>query len=210
MEDGPDPQAARWDARYAAAEPGGLFGAAPSLWLAMLSGRPDFAPRTALLPADGDGRNGTWLAARGVAVTAVDLSPEATRRAAARDRAAGVAAERITADLADWSPPGDRRWDLAAVLFLHGPPDLRERVVRIAAAALAPGGWLVVEGFAKAQAGGGIGPDAPEKLYSRAELARWSDGLAPVELLEGRVRLDEGPRHSGEAEIVRLAARSLP
>ena len=200
-------QAARWDARYAAAD-GGLFGERPGLWLTMLAGRPDFAPRTALLPADGDGRNGTWLAARGVAVTAVDVSPEATRRARARDRAAGVSPERIVADLASWEPPSERRWEAALLFFLHGPEALRARAVRSAAARLAPGGWLAVEGFATAQAARtGMGPDDPGKLYDLAALRDWAAGLAIIEALEGIVRLDEGPRHDGEAAVVRFLAR---
>ena len=200
-------QAARWDARYGAAK-GGLFGETPAMWLRMVAARADFAPRSAFLPADGDGRNGTWLAARGVAVTAVDLSAEATRRVIARDRAAGVGARRIAADLADWAPGPEERWDMAGVFFLHGPAALRRRVVEMGSRALAPGGWLLVEGFAKAQADcPDVGPDQPGKLYDLAELEAWTGGLVLVEALAGRVRLDEGPRHSGVAEMVRLATR---
>ena len=207
MSQSADDQGARWDARYAAAT-GGLFGEAPCLWLAMLAGRPDFAPGTALLPADGDGRNGTWLAARGVAVTAVDLSAEATRRARARDGAAGVGADRIVADLSRWAPPADRLWDAVLVFFLQGPEALRAHVVRMGARLLAPGGWLAVEGFARAGAGqGGLGPDDPDKLYDLPALARWAAGLTPIEALEGTVRLDEGPRHDGAATVVRFLAR---
>jgi hypothetical protein len=200
-------RAARWDARYAAAG-SGLFGEAPCLWLTMLCGRPDFRPASALLPADGDGRNGTWLAGRGVAVTAIDLSAEATRRARARDAAAGVGAERIAADLEGWAPPPGRSWDAVLIFYLQGPRALRRHAVEAGAAALAPGGWLAVEGFGTAQAGRpDMGPDDPDKLYAPAELAAWAAGLTLVEAMAGRVRLDEGPRHSGEAEIVRFLAR---
>ena len=85
---GPD-----WDARYRAAE-GSLFGDAPNDYLRMICARTDFAPKTALLPADGDGRNGSWLASQGIAVTAFDLSAEATRRAVDRDKVNGVSVER--------------------------------------------------------------------------------------------------------------------
>jgi SAM-dependent methyltransferase len=198
-------KASAWDRRYAAAT-GGLFGDQPNLYLRAILSRPDCAPNSALMLADGDGRNGTWVAAHGIAVTAVDHSREATRRAEARDRAAGVSAERIVADLADWSP-GARRWDMAAILFLHGPETLRRHAVETAADALAPGGWLVIEGFATAQAGGAFGPDDPDKLYDLATLRGWVPGLTPVEALDGVVALDEGPRHAGEAAVIRLCAR---
>lgn len=195
-----------WDARYAAAE-GGLFGDEPNAWLTMVLGRPDVAPRSMLLPADGDGRNGTWVARRGVAVTALDLSAEATRRAMARDAAAGVTAERIAADLLQWWPEPGRTWESAAILFLHGPEALRARALAVASAALAPGGWLILEGFATAQAEGDMGPRDSDRLYDPDWLAAAVPGLDVHDLLTGRARLDEGPLHRGEAQVVRLLAR---
>jgi hypothetical protein len=204
---GPEDQAARWDARYAAAE-GGLFGDRPNDYLRMIAARGDFRAETALMLADGDGRNSTWLAREGLTVTAVDLSAEATARAKARDRRAGVAVRRITADLAEWAPAPGRNWQAATILYLHGPEALRLRALETAAGALAPGGWLVVEGFSTAQAAGEIGPDDPDKLYDPQWLFGWAEArLSIVEALAGRVRLDEGARHAGLAEVVRLAAR---
>ena len=195
-----------WDSRYAAAS-GGLFGDDPNLWLTMALGRPDVAPRSMLLPADGDGRNGTWVARRGVAVTGLDLSGEATRRAMARDAAAGVTAERIAADLMHWSHEAGRTWESAAILFLHGPETLRARALSVAAAALAPGGWLILEGFATAQADGEMGPRDADRLYEADWLAAAVPGLVIHDLLTGRAMLDEGPLHRGEAQVVRLLAR---
>jgi SAM-dependent methyltransferase len=198
--------AADWDARYAA-EGGGLFGEAPNEYLRMVAARSDFAARSALMLADGDGRNGTWLAGRGLSVAAVDLSPVATARAAARDAAAGVRVARETADLADWRPAG--RFDAAFLLFLHGPPELRARAVRAAAAALAPGGWFVLEGFSVARDGAEpMGPDEPAKRWRLDALVELLPGFTLIEAFEGRTRLDEGPRHRGLAAVTRLAARA--
>ncbi len=196
---GPD-----WDARYRGAE-GGLFGEAPSPWLRMCLAR-GVQGRTALCLADGDGRNGTWLAARGWAVTGLDLSVEATRRAQARDRAAGTMAERVAADLTDWSPEG-RVWDLCTLIYLQGPPDLRRRGLEAAAAATAPGGWLLVEGFGGA-AGDGPGPGAAPLRWSTAETLGWLDPeWEAVEAMEGAALLDEGPKHQGRAQVMRLLLR---
>ncbi|MEO3431390.1 class I SAM-dependent methyltransferase [Pelagibius sp. CAU 1746] len=199
--------AGRWDRRYsAAAEP--PFGEAPNEYLRMIAARSDFAVRRVLSLADGDGRNGAWLAAQGCAVTAVDCSAVATERAVELDRRRGVAVTRIVADLAEWVPaPGDA-WDAVFVIYLQGTRGLRLRALEVAAGALAPGGWLVVEGFSKAQAGRpDIGPDDPDRLYDLEELRAAASGLEVVEALAGRLRLDEGPRHRGEAEVVRFAAR---
>ena len=71
----------------------------------MVCARSDFAARRVLCLADGDGRNGAWLAGRGLAVTAVDVSAVANEKAQALDRSRGVSVTRITADLAEWRPP---------------------------------------------------------------------------------------------------------
>ena len=198
---GPD-----WDARYRAAE-GSLFGDAPNDYLRMICARTDFAPKTALLPADGDGRNGSWLASQGIAVTAFDLSAEATRRAVDRDKVNGVSVERFTADVTAWQPAG-RTWYAAIVFYLHGPASLRRACLDKAIASLAPGGWIVLEAFAKApQPATGPGPGSPALRYSNEELAEWVGELQIVELMAGTILLDEGSRHSGLADVVRLAAR---
>lgn len=199
--------AERWDKRYGAAV-APLFGEAPNDYLRMICARPDFAARRVLCLADGDGRNGRWLAGQGLEVTAVDVSAVATERALALDRSSGVAVARLTADLVDWTPAAGQTWDAVFVIYLQGTAALRRRTLEVAAAALAPGGWLVVEGFSKAQARRpDIGPDDPDRLYDLEELHAALSGLEVVEALAGRVRLDEGPRHRGAAEVVRFAAR---
>lgn len=197
---------ADWDSRYAAAE-GGLFGDAPNVYLTMIVARADFAARSMLLLADGDGRNGTWAAAQGMAVTAVDLSAVATERACARDAAAGVRTTRITANLMDWQPPAATGWDAAAILYLHGPPAVRARAQAMAMAALNPGGWLILEGFDVAQAAGAMGPSDPDRLHTLDALLAPLAGWCVIEALRGTVLLDEGAGHNGHAEVVRLAAR---
>lgn len=196
---------ADWDSRYAAATTA-LFGDAPSLHLRATLGRPDFAARSLLMLADGDGRNGTWAAQQGLAVTATDLSAVATRQALARDAAAGVAVERIVADLSAWTPPA-RHWDAAAIIFLQGPPGLRAGAMELAKTALCPGGWLVLEGFAVEQADGQMGPSDPDRLYALDWVLRRVEGWRIVEALTGQALLDEGPAHQGLAHVVRLAAR---
>ena len=195
-----------WDSRYAAAD-GGLFGEAPNLYLTMIAGRPDFSARSILMLADGDGRNGTWAAVQGLTVTAVDLSRVGTERALARDTAAGVRTTRIAANLMDWAPPEGAVWEAAAILFLQGPPAVRARAMETAKAALTPGGWLILEGFAVAQATGAMGPSDPDRLYALETVLEQIEGWTIVEALTGQVRLDEGMAHQGMAQVVRLAAR---
>jgi len=194
-----------WDARYLKRD-GPLYGGAPNEYVREIAARSDFAARSALMLADGDGRNGRFLATRGLAVTAVDLSGVATERAIAADRDAGVAVERIAADLATWRPRNAAVYDAAFMIYLHCDPPTRDRALRSAIDHLAPGGWLVIEGFAKGQAArDGMGPGDPSLLYAVDELIAAAPGLEVIEALEGRVRLREGEGHRGEALVVRLA-----
>jgi len=199
-----------WDARYRAAR-NGLYGEAPCEYLRMIAARSDFAPRTALLLGDGDGRNGTWLAGRGIAVTAVELSAVATRKGRARDRRAGVATRRIAADLASWSPPAGSSFDAVVALYLHCQAGVRKRAFAAAIAALAPGGWFVLEAFAKtADRPVTLGLARQALRYDLAELEIVAAELDVIEAFTGRTRLDEGPLHRGMAEVVRFAARRNP
>lgn len=195
-----------WDAKYAAA-PEGLFGAEPNEYLRAVAARSDFAARSALCLADGDGRNSRWLARLGLRVTALDISPVATRHARDMDAALGVDVERTVADLRYWRPAEGHAWEAVFILYLQGPADLRHAGLTLGREALAAGGWLVLEGFAHAQAGSDLGPPSGAHRYDAAEIPELLPGLELVELLTGRVRLDEGPRHRGLADVVRITAR---
>jgi SAM-dependent methyltransferase len=108
-------------------------------------------PGTALDLGCGEGGDAIWLAGRGWQVTAVDVSATALRRGADHAREAGVAAG-IRWDRHDLSrsfPEGS--FDLVSAQFLHSPVAAdgeREDVLRRAAAAVAPGGVLLVVGHA--------------------------------------------------------------
>ena len=194
-----------WDKKYAAQQ--APFGDAPNQYIRQVLARSDFEAQTALCLADGDGRNGTWLAQQGLTVTSVDISPVATEKARERDRAADVSVERITADLAVWVPP-PKKWQAVFVIYLQSEPAIRARALRLGADHLEPGGWLVVEGFAKPIAGRpDFGPDDASVLYALEEVEAAVPDLAVIEAFAGRTRLDEGGRHQGEAEVVRFAAR---
>jgi 2-polyprenyl-3-methyl-5-hydroxy-6-metoxy-1,4-benzoquinol methylase len=95
----------------------------------------------------GAGADARWLAEQGWTVTAVDVSPTVVR--AAEERTAAESPElvgRITwiaADLTTWEAP--ERYDLVVSQYVH--PDIPfADFVRRLAAAVAPGGTLLVAG----------------------------------------------------------------
>jgi SAM-dependent methyltransferase len=189
-----------WDERYQGGD--FQFGQAPNRYLESLA--PWLRPgMRALALGDGEGRNGVWLAEQGLRTTSLDWSPVGSAKAAALAATRGVALETVTADASSWAYP-EAGFDLVAWIYLHLPPADRAAAAAGALRALAPGGLLALECFTPAQQGRRSGgPKMPELLWSRAIVEDLFGGLEVLELLEGTVALDEGPRHQGRAEVVR-------
>lgn len=136
-----------WDSRY---------GESDRVW----SGNPntvlvrevtDLPPGHALDLGCGEGADAIWLATRGWQVTASDISGVALAKAGRHAAEAGPG----VADRIDWQrhdlgvsfPAGT--FDLVSTHFLHTPGDMpREEILRAAAAAVAPGGVLLIVGHA--------------------------------------------------------------
>ncbi len=128
-------------------------------------------PGRALDMAAGEGRNAIWLAQRGWDVTAVDWSDVAVAKGRELAVHHGVDINWIVADLTEWAPPVEA-FDLVALIYLHVPAVPRDLFWRNAAAAVAPGGRLVVVGHDLTNLDGGYGgPQSPEVLYTAADVA---------------------------------------
>jgi len=132
-----------WEERYAGAQ---VWSGEPNR--ALLAYAADLPPGRALDLGCGEGADAIWLAERGWRVTGVDVSATALGRAAAHARDRGVEVAWVEADLAHWEAPG--RFDLVTAFFLHSPVDFpRAEILTRAAAALAPGGVLLIVGHAE-------------------------------------------------------------
>jgi SAM-dependent methyltransferase len=104
-------------------------------------------PGTALDLGCGQGGDAIWLAAQGWTVTATDISQNALDIAARHAAEAGVEVDWQRHDLAVSMPEGS--FDLVSASFLHSDVELpRDRILRAAAGAVAPGGTLLVIGHA--------------------------------------------------------------
>ena len=178
---------AYWDARYASRER--IWSGEPNRRL--VDEAASLPPARALDAGSGEGADALWLADRGWWVTAVDVSPVALARAAARaaehgDEVAGrIAWEH--ADVRTWSPPL-AAFDLVSAQFLHPPPDVRPQVVRRLAGAVAPGGVLLYVGHDPSDLG--VVPRGHAELLPAASaIAQLLDREAwDVEVAEARPR----------------------
>ncbi|MGO9898438.1 MAG: class I SAM-dependent methyltransferase [Solirubrobacteraceae bacterium] len=121
--------------------------------------------------ACGEGRNAVWLAERGWEVFGVDFSAAgiAKTRTLADER--GVNPHWVVADLADYQPE-PRAYDLVTVLYLQLPAVQRTPIIRRAAAAVAPGGTLLVVAHDRTNLEHGHGgPQDPTVLYTAEDVA---------------------------------------
>ena len=158
---------ALWDERHAAREP--IESPEPDPTLVDEIGA--LRPGRALDLGAGDGRNAIWLASQGWHVTAVDFSQVALDRGRALATARGVRVEWQLADLLEWTP-GASRFDLVTLFFIHLPSDERRDVYARAAAAVAPGGTLLIVGHDRTNLVDGVGgPQDPTVLYTPGEIA---------------------------------------
>ena len=94
-----NPELERWNERFSSADY--LFGTAPNAFLT----RQEHLLRQglrALAIADGEGRNGVWLAERGLDVLSIDFSPVALEKARQLAAHRAVALKTQLADLEHW------------------------------------------------------------------------------------------------------------
>ncbi|NDY92797.1 class I SAM-dependent methyltransferase [Ideonella livida] len=200
-----------WNERFAA--PGFKYGTAPNAFLRAQA--PALLPPGAqvLVPGDGEGRNGVWLAAQGHQVLAVDASDVGLAKASQLAAAQGCATHYATqvADLAQWAPVPDT-WDAVVLVYTHLPSSFRQQAHRALAQGLKPGGVLLLEAFHPTQwtelQGASGGPREVDMLYPLATLqADFSDLLEELHGEETETTLDEGPGHQGLARVTRWVGR---
>ncbi len=104
-----------WNTRYA--EDFYSFGKEPNDFL--IASKEKFpSPGSALCLAEGEGRNGVWLAQLGFEVTGVDLSEVGKQKALALASEKGVSLTFDVADLAEYDF-GSEKWDLIISIFCH-------------------------------------------------------------------------------------------
>jgi SAM-dependent methyltransferase len=180
-----------WDERYRGRDP---------VW----SGRPNphlvgqaraLQPGRALDVGCGEGGDAIWLAEQGWTVTGVDVSPVGLSRAAAHAAEAGSAIaariEWLQRDLfAEDLEPFDV-YELVNSQYLHLPPHVRSRAVDRLAAAVAPGGSLLLVSHHPSDLQiPGLRPHLPELFCTASELA------AELEPTEWEIVTEAAPKRT--------------
>lgn len=193
-----------WDERYSAQ--GYIFGTAPNAFLVSQAARLQ-AGQSALAVADGEGRNGVWLAQQGLQVLSVDSSGVAQAKAAKLAAERGVTLQFENADMLAWDW-GDARFDVIVAIFIQfADPAGRARQFEGIRRALKPGGLLLLQGYTPRQLEYKTGgPPAAENMYTESMLREWFGDWDLQHLCEHDDVIHEGSHHSGMSALIDLAA----
>lgn len=201
------PAISRWNERYTATDDY-LFGTTPNEFL-VRHATPRIKPGfTVLAIADGEARNGVWLAEQGCEVWSQDAAPAATEKARrlAAQRGVSMHIETVDASEVDWDA---KQYDMVVgIFFQFANPALRAKLFDGMKRAVKPGGYLLIEGYGMKQLEYKTGgPDIPEHLYTLDLMASAFADMEIEVLTEYDAELNEGNRHQGMSALVDLVAR---
>ncbi|UCH48723.1 MAG: class I SAM-dependent methyltransferase, partial [Betaproteobacteria bacterium] len=153
-----------WDARFATDTY--IFGTEPNVFLT--SNKKLFRPGMRVLAvADGEGRNGVWLAQQGCEVLSVDISPLAIEKARKLAEQRQVSVRFECADLMQWQWPRGEFDAVVCIFIQFASPTERKVLFDGFWTALKPGGVVLMEGYGVKQlqyTSGG--PGKLENLYT--------------------------------------------
>lgn len=198
-----NPQAT-WNQRFA----GGpyLFGEAPNAYLQAQAAH--LAPGTALAVADGEGRNGVWLARQGLQVDAFDFSDNAVRKAHALAAKHRVALNGVCRDWQSFDWQLAHYDNIVGIFFQFATPDERACLFQRMDASLKPGGTLIIQGYSPRQLDFNTG--GPGKLAHLYDEALMLDAFGHLNILDLRTYetdISEGTGHKGMSGLLGLTAR---
>lgn len=195
-----------WDQRYSDEE--FAYGIEPNSFLAENYQR--LPKGKVLCLAEGEGRNGAFLASKGYQITAVDQSEVGVAKAQRLCQHLSTQMSTVAADLNEYDM-GENKWDGIVAISAIVPPAIREKMHKAAVKALKPGGVLILEAYTlrHTQLPGIGGPPAEQKqmFMSLEQLKQEFAGLQILHGLETEREMSEGRYHQGLSGVVQVIAQ---
>ena len=192
-----------WDERFDTPEY--IYGTQPNDFLVSVAN--EIPPSKVLCLADGEGRNGVYLASLGYEVLAVDQSAVGLAKAQKLAIAKQVSITTIQANLADFVIEAEA-WDGIVSIYCHLPSALRNKVYQQIIRGLKPNGVFMLEGFAPEQLQYNTG--GPKDLDLLPKLVTLQEELGSLnwEISQDIEReLWEGRYHNGKAAVIQMLGR---
>ncbi len=185
-----------------------IFGKAPNEYLVEQSNRYLEPGNSILCIADGEGRNGVWLAKQGMRVTAFDVSDIALAKAKkfAADNQVSIQHSLCDTDGFDWQ---SNSYDAVIGIFIQfADPAMRSRIFHQVHQALKSGGIFILQGYTPKQLEYKTGgPSLIDHLYTEEMILDLAKEFEILDLRSYEKDLSEGTRHAGMSALLGLTAR---
>ena len=185
-----------------------IFGKEPNEYLVEQTNQYLKPGNSVLCIADGEGRNGVWLAKRGMQVTGFDVSDIALMKANqfAKENNVEIQYSLCDTDGFDWQA---NAYDAVIGIFIQfADPVMRARIFEQVHQTLKPGGIFILQGYTPKQLEYKTGgPSLIEHLYTE-EMIR--DLIREFEILNltcYEKELSEGARHTGMSALLGMVAK---
>lgn len=194
-----------WETRFAATD-AYVFGEEPNEFLVSQSHRVKRGARV-LAVADGEGRNGVFLASLGAKVHATDISPTAIAKSRQLAAARGATLTWEQADVTNCAWP-EGVYDVVAAIFVQfvtplEQPEFFTNLQR----ALKPGGVLLLQGYRPEQLTYNTGgPKDAAQLYTETQLRAAFAGMTIEQVRAHDDVINEGDGHAGLSALIDLIA----
>ena len=158
--------------------------------------------------ADGEGRNGVWLAKQGMQVVGFDASDIALVKAKQFAKDNQVEVDYSFSDTDSYAWP-ESTYDAVIGIFIQfADPAMRARIFQQAYKATKAGGLFILQGYTPKQLEYKTGgPSLIEHLYTEELIRDLSKEFQILELVSYEKELSEGPRHTGMSAILGLIAQ---
>ena len=185
-----------------------IFGKEPNEYLVEQSTHYLRPGNSVLCIADGEGRNGVWLAKQGMLVTGFDVSDIALSKANqfANENQVSIQYSLCDTDGFDWQV---NTYDAVIGIFIQfADPEMRTRIFKQVHQTLKPGGLFILQGYTPKQlvykTGG---PSLIEHLYTEEMIRKLSQGFEILDLQCYEKELSEGARHTGMSALLGMVAK---
>jgi SAM-dependent methyltransferase len=197
-----------WNERFDKAE--FIFGKEPNEYLVEKTQQYLKPGQKVLCIADGEGRNGVWLAKQGMQVVGFDASDIALAKAKQFAKENQVEVEYFFSDT-DSFAWHDNTYDAVIGIFIQfADPAMRERIFQKTYEALKPGGIFILQGYTPKQLEYKTGgPSLIEHLYTEEMIRDLMQDFDIREITVYEKDLSEGARHTGMSALMGLVAQKL-
>ncbi len=195
-----------WNERFNKVE--FIFGTEPNQYLLEKASQYLKPNQRVLSIADGEGRNGVWLAKQGMQVVAFDASDVAIAKAKQFAKENQVELEYTFSDVDSFAWHTNTYDAVIGIFIQFADPAMRERIFQKTYEALKPGGIFILQGYTPKQLECKTGgPSLIEHLYTEELIRDLAKDFNILELQSYERELSEGPRHTGMSALLGLVAR---